>query len=372
MYHECRVVNGPRVIYDWPAIGVCVQPNAWYLRYDNLTIKQMNPRNAMQDLYSRLRKIGFDSDFLRRAVLPDWWEDSLATVASNRALAEAAVARHLGLQLSQLRDTRAALTAPTLTNARLKKNKNVQPAEVAPAMLVAQHAAELAAKNLSDLPEFSGRLSATEVRKAVLKSHAHADLASLLNFCWAHGIAVIHLKVLPQASKNLDGMALFCGKTPVIVLASSKDSPPWLAFHLAHELGHILLGHVKEGMGPWVDGSIDSITDDQHEREADEFACELLTGQKRFGFKPAFGMTAPKLAGRVQVYGERHGISLGVVTLFYGRSANRWGPAQLALKRLGQHEGAHEMINHALAVHLNREDLSESSARFLSILSEAA
>ena len=49
----------------------------------------------MQDLYTRLVTIGFDADFLRRAVLPDWWEDSLAGVPANRALAEAAIARHL-------------------------------------------------------------------------------------------------------------------------------------------------------------------------------------------------------------------------------------------------------------------------------------
>jgi len=46
----------------------------------------MTEKSAMQDLFQRLRKIGFDPDFLRRAVLPDWWEDSLASVAANRAL----------------------------------------------------------------------------------------------------------------------------------------------------------------------------------------------------------------------------------------------------------------------------------------------
>jgi hypothetical protein len=326
----------------------------------------------MQDLYIRLRKIGFDPAFLRRAVLPDWWEDSLASVAANRALAEAAIARHLGLEISVLRDARAVLTAPTLASARLKKNKNIPQAQAAPAMWVAQHAAELAATNLKDVPRFTGRLTATEARKAVLISHRQVDLAALVDFCWASGIAVIHVKNLPRLSQKIDGMALFCGASPVIVLASIKDSPPWLAFHLAHELGHILLGHVRQGLGPWVDGSIDSSTDDQHEQAADEYACEILTGQKCPGFKPSFGMTAPKLAAAVQIYGEKHGIAPGVVTLFYGRSAQRWGAAQLALQKLGENEGAQEIISRALAAYLDSSGLSASSERFLSVLSEAA
>ena len=332
----------------------------------------MTEKSAMQDLFQRLRKIGFDPDFLRRAVLPDWWEDSLASVAANRALAETAIARHLGLDVARLRDSKAALPAPQLAYARLKRNKNIEPAEIAPAMFVAQHAADLVARNLNSIPKFTGRLSAGEVRKSILKSHTHCDLASLLDFCWAAGVAVIHVKGLPEKSKKIDGMALFCGAIPVIVLASAKDSPPWLAFHLAHELGHILLGHVKEGMGPWVDGSIDSKGEDQNEMEADEFACEILTGQKHMSFKPTFGMTAEKLALAVKAYGQKNGISAGVVTLFYGRSANRWGPAQIALKELGEDHGAHQQIDRALSAKLVFDQMPESSARFLSVLKEAA
>jgi len=332
----------------------------------------MTEKSAMHDLFKRLRKIGFDPDFLRRAVLPDWWEDSLASVAANRALAEAAIARHLGLDMAQLRNAKAALTVPQLAYARLKRNKNIEPADVAPAMYVAQHAADLVAKNLDSIPKFNQRLSSGEVRKAILKSHTHCDLASLLDFCWAAGVAVIHVKGLPEKTKKIDGMALFCGSTPVIVLASAKDSPPWLAFHLAHELGHILLGHVKEGMGPWVDGSIDSKGEDKNETEADEFACEVLTGQRRMSFKPTLEMTAEKLAVAVKAYGQKHGISAGIVTLFYGRSANRWGPAQIALKKLGEDHGAHEQIDRALATKLVFDQMPESSARFLSVLKEAA
>jgi hypothetical protein len=51
-------------------------------------------------LFQRLRPLGYDEKFIRRVVLPDWWEDSLAEVPANRALGEMAVSRHLGLPLA--------------------------------------------------------------------------------------------------------------------------------------------------------------------------------------------------------------------------------------------------------------------------------
>src|SRR4051794_3920828 len=127
--------------------------------------------NTMQELYKRLRKVGFDPGFLRQSVLPDWWEDSLSGVPANRAFAEVAISRHLGLTLSSLRQAGVNLKLPDLAGVRLKKNKNIQVSEVAPAITVARHAAKLTAENLTNLPPFGGRLTATEVRKAVLKGH---------------------------------------------------------------------------------------------------------------------------------------------------------------------------------------------------------
>src|SRR5687767_9398654 len=66
----------------------------------------------MRDLYKRLRAIGFDEKFIRERVLPDWWDDSLGTVPSNRALAEAAIARALALPVGVLRDPSASLRLP--------------------------------------------------------------------------------------------------------------------------------------------------------------------------------------------------------------------------------------------------------------------
>ena len=52
----------------------------------------------------------------------------------------------------------------------------------------------------------------------------------------------------------------------------------------------------------------------------------------------------------------------------YARSANRWGPSQIAIKEFGQDSGAHEIINHQLITRIQSEDLPESTARFLNAL----
>ncbi|MCL4552509.1 MAG: hypothetical protein M1305_02990 [Candidatus Marsarchaeota archaeon] len=39
---------------------------------------------AMRDIYERLKLIGFTAAFVRSCILPEWWEDKLADVPSNR------------------------------------------------------------------------------------------------------------------------------------------------------------------------------------------------------------------------------------------------------------------------------------------------
>src|SRR5262245_18124259 len=66
----------------------------------------------MNDLYKRLRRVGFDEEFVRKNLLPDWWDDSLATVPSNRALAEASISRMLGFSVGDLRNQKQELQLP--------------------------------------------------------------------------------------------------------------------------------------------------------------------------------------------------------------------------------------------------------------------
>ena len=322
--------------------------------------------NSMRSLYARLKKVGYDRRFVEECILPEWWSDDLSSVEANRAIAELAIARHLGFSTADLRDPQRPLVLPQRKNIRLKRSARVTEEQVAGTVLVARRAAELVVESAVDLPSFGGAALASAIRTAILRNHAHVDLGSLLTYCWSHGIAVVHLNQTPKASKKIAGLATFCGNRPAIVLASRRDSPPWIAFHLAHELGHIMLEHVRDAGDLLVDQDLDKKDGDQQEQEADRFACELLTGESSPGFSPTRGLTAPKLARAALQYGESHRISPGTVVLIYGRSANRYPVVPGALKYLKQEAGAHDLITGALRRVLSPGDLPETTARFLS------
>ncbi|MCH7705243.1 MAG: ImmA/IrrE family metallo-endopeptidase [Planctomycetes bacterium] len=320
----------------------------------------------MKDLYRRLKDVGYERKFVRECVLPDWWSDDLAAVPANRALAELAIARQFGFRAADLRDPKRSLVLPRCENIRLKRSARLTVQQVAGTVVVARRIAELVAECTTDLPTFDGAALAAAVRATILRNHAYVDLASLLKYCWSHGIAVVRLARTPERCKKLAGLATFCGNRPVIVLASGHDSPPWIAFHLAHELGHIMLQHVRNSGDLLVDQDLDKKDEDQQEQEADRFACEVLSGESSPGFTPTFGLTAEKLARAALRYGESRRISPGTVVLIYGRSAKRFPAAQKALDFLGQKVGAHEQITGALRRVLQAGDLPESTERFLS------
>jgi hypothetical protein len=324
---------------------------------------------SMKDLYKRLKDVGFDASFVRNRILPDWWEDELANTVSNRALAEAAISRMLRFPIGQLRNPNFALKLPQVSNVRLKRNKGTEAKDVLPAILLAEQTANNLLTALTSIVPFPGPMAAEQVRKTILAKRRFVDLDGLLQFAWQRGIVVLHLAELPKATKKFSGMAMFCDKTPAIVLAFGSDSPPWIAFHLAHELGHILLGHVTVGSSPLADGDIDQLDQDSDEKAADAFACTVLTGLASIDAKAIYGLTADKLVDRARQHAAIHGIDPGTVALVYGRNADRIAVAQKALKMMGLDHGAHAKIGAALVKHLQSDDLPESTERFLSLLS---
>jgi hypothetical protein len=272
------------------------------------------------------------------------------------------------MSLRDLSEPSAELRLPSLSHVKLKRYKNHVDETVAPAIAVAQYAARIVVAAMNHLPSFDLQCDATAVRQAILRRRRYVDLASLLEFCWDHGIVVLHLAKAPRNSKLFDGLAMFCEDRPVLFLGTRRDSPAWLAFYLAHELGHILRGHVTPGSPPLADSDLRSASTDRQEKEADASACELLTGFACPTMRD-LRYNALKLALAVAQEGPNRGIDPGVMALIYAKSNDRWGVAQNALKHLSLDSGAHGMIAEALRKRFNPEDLPESSERFLAVLS---
>jgi len=330
----------------------------------------------MSGIYERLAEIGFDRKFIREHVLPDWWDDSLASNGPSRLIAEMTIARHLGFSLQELENPSAELALPPVSDFRLKHSKGATPKEVQPAVVVGQRVAELVVQLKKDTVRYESLPSAGEARASILKNGGLVDLRSLVDFCWSAGIALIHMN--PQslpAGKKFQGMALFRNANPAIVLAYGSDRPPWLAFHLAHELGHFYYEHTLPGGVTLVDSEIDEIDNDEQEGKANLFATELLTGDPAFALSPE-RLKPPELKKMALDYQQRYQIDAGAVVLFWARSASQsfmsyrpWPLAQQVIDDLGLKSGAQQIIAEALLSHLDLEDMPESTERFLSCLS---
>jgi Zn-dependent peptidase ImmA (M78 family) len=140
--------------------------------------------------------------------------------------------------------------------------------------------------------------SASAIRDHILATGAKwVGLAELIDLCWAYGIPVLHLASPLLAKKKMDGIAMSINGRPSIVLSNVRKSG-FLLFHLAHEIGHIALGHL---------GANSAIVDDDFEEQAknsksadevaaDRFALELLTGNPDFTLRLQTKMKAEPLA----------------------------------------------------------------------------
>ncbi len=331
----------------------------------------MTHPKCMADIYRRLASLGFDARFVRTALLPDWWEDAAAAVPFNRALAEATIARHLGLAPSSLRDQKASLVLPAMPAVRLKSaTRGTSVSQIRPAIHIAQRAAALLARASDHVSRFERLNSAQEIRSSLLSRSVPITLDTLVEYCWSRGIAVAHLSHLPNPPgfRKFDGIVLFVDDRPCILLSESRDSPPMLAFHLAHELGHLMLRHVGPGSVILADDNLERIVTDEVEDEADRFASEVLTGFAAPEMQSVYGLTGERLAHRAREFGAMRSIDPGILTLIYGRSADRWGAATNALKRMGLDHGARRIIRGALSAHVDLDQLSDADRSFLEAL----
>jgi transcriptional regulator with XRE-family HTH domain len=117
------------------------------------------------------------------------------------------------------------------------------------------------------------------IRESVKSDEFGVTLGTLTEWVWNQGIPVV----------PLIGKGGFCAavwtveNTPVVVLKEVRDSSVFWLFDLAHELGHIALGHMSgegivdvENIKP--QGALEPGAD-QQEAEANQFAVSLLLGE---------------------------------------------------------------------------------------------
>lgn len=320
----------------------------------------------MTDLYARLHGVGFPRAYVKSRILPDWWEDDLATDPGNRRLAELTISRTLKIPLQSLAEPSSPLSLEGAREVRFKRWQATEESRLLPAVAVARRVFELVLYSATNLPTLRLEGSDPDVlRERILAQSQYVTLSSLVQYSWDFGVPVVHLDSLPDGAKQVDGMAFCVAGHPCIALASSKRSPAWLTWHLAHEMGHVARAHLHTGAA--IDIKIDFNSQQAEEQEANLFAKDFVYGKEnRSGFTSVRHITGEKLAAQSRSAGAMHRIYPGCIATSYGFNMNAWGTAQKALNALGVSEGGPETIRKALSERIDLDRLTETDRHFFS------
>ncbi len=303
------------------------------------------------------------------AAWPDWWTEEAEYSKSAQAELRFSLARKLGLEpRSLLNDAQ-----PKFVWDESAKYKNftgdietdkaaISAFGISISNLLIQSSAEPQSVTLNNL-------SAALIREALLGQVEFIGTPELLTFLWGINIPVIHLRLYPLTAKRMCAMAVKVRGQYAILLAKDSKYPAATAFHLAHEIGHIALGHLAEH-GAIIDigDPVDSNSElDSEELAADKFALELLTG---FATPPieviGRGKSAKQLATEAFQTAKVWSIEPGTVALCYGHITGNWGVANAAMKYIyDKPKDVWQVINTVAKGQLQIENLPLDSRSFL-------
>jgi hypothetical protein len=315
-------------------------------------------------LTEELRRAGFSRSAID-AAWPGWWDESLAQSPSGRAELRFALARRLGLRPQPLLGERVEFVWND--EARFKH-------------LTAEEEAHKAAITSFGMTIGRTLLQATPVgppmhdiaperlRAALLASRPFVDLSGLVSTCWALGIPVVHLRVFPLETKSMHAMVVSSEGRFAILLGHDARFRAQLAFTLAHELGHVMLGHL-DGAPALVDleDPATAAERDEQETEADAFALTVLTGQPDPVIQTDIDQfNAPTLANAVRNAAAVYRIDPGTLALCLAYRRRAWPVAMAALGMLYPGGGPiWQDVNGVARQQLDWEALGEEAADYL-------
>lgn len=207
------------------------------------------------------------------------------------------------------------------------------------------------------------------LRNQILSSHGPVDLHGLLALAWSHGIPVVQALIWPSDQIGMHAMTVRIGTRFAILIGRRYSFPSQLAYVIAHELGHCLLGHLS-GTAALVEMADPSSgapsTADNEEVAANHFALALLTGDELpnvASSNPDY--TATQLAQAASSRAKVEQITPGVLALCLGHETGRWAQTMGALKILEQQSNLASLLNTYAMQQLDRDQLSHDSASYL-------
>ena len=321
---------------------------------------------TMSSLIAKLSKLGFNDSYIKTNGLPSWWDDELNDKPFAVLEGAGYIADRLNLNLKSLLDETETVKFNHLPDTKFKRrsSKYNQYPDVAQAL--ASRVVELIAFateiNFVSLPT-----NVKEIRAEILKLSPVINLTSLLNYCWNQGIIIAYFNNFPESKKikKIAGLIQWQSNSPVIILSSKYTQPSRLAFDLAHELGHLVLGHLQGGL--LIDEEINSNRDDNEENQANKFATDLLLdncgnsllNNKFYNHQQLVKKAKEKAKENPTVKPEF------IILNHAWHNPNDWGFANKALDKLDPDWKGQQIINEYLADRINWDKLNDENYEYL-------
>lgn len=314
-------------------------------------------------LVERLRRAGFSRAAIR-AAWPTWWTQEAGETPSGRAELRFALARRLGLEPKPLLGERVEFVWNN--EARFKHLSTQDEVQRAALTSFGISVGRLLLRATPSNPMHS--VGAEELRNAILTGSQFVDLGSLIGTCWALRIPVIHLRVFPLEAKSMHAMVVGVDGRYAILLGRDAAFPAPVAFTLAHELGHVMLGHLANAPA-LIDLEDPALArdGDEQEEEADRFALTLLTGSPRPDIRSNIDhFNAPTLAAAVLRAAVDHSVEPGTLALCLAHGRGLWPVAMSALGFIyGERKPAWREVNGIADGELDWDLLGDEAAHYL-------
>ncbi|BAZ71305.1 hypothetical protein NIES4106_61020 (plasmid) [Fischerella sp. NIES-4106] len=319
---------------------------------------------TMSSLYNKLSQLGLNQDYVRNNGLPSWWNDELNN--KSYAVLEGAgyIADNLNLDLKSLLAPEEEIRFNSSPPTKFKQYNNQNKTRPHVAQAIVSRIAELIAYgtkvDFTSLPT-----DVNEIRTEILTTHPKVNLISLLEYCWNKGIIVAHFDHFPENTRKFAGLIQWQFSRPVIILSSKHKYSARLAFDLAHELGHLALGHLKEGI--LIDEKIESYcNDDEEENQANLFATQLLLGDcdNCLGDKQFHNHNHLIKHARDKAE-ENPTVEIDSIILNNAWYNKKWGFAIKALDRLNASTNGQQIINEYLVDRLYWDNFNDENYEYL-------
>jgi hypothetical protein len=289
--------------------------------------------NETGRLKQRLRQLGLSETVIDSA-WPEWWSESADPSPSARLELRFSLARKLGLDARSLIDEEGVPRFIWRDEARFKNLSGESEAERS---AIASFGRAFGSIIIGAAPIGQSGMPADSItiRNSILRSQPFVSLADLLVLSWTTGIPVVHLRIFPLLRKRMAAMSVRIGDRSAILLGKDSMYPAQIAFYLAHEIGHVALGHLTKETAI-VDLESNRLAiggDDQEEIEADRFALQILTGHLDPRVLPLPGTyNAPALADAVLRSAPILHTEPGTLALCFGYSTGNWAVVNSAMK----------------------------------------